>query len=308
MSWRATIADPVFRAYAAIVFGLLAVSGVILLVLSRGLKKDVAKVWTIWRSWVVMIPVAFLVVALGREAIIVGVTLLGIVGFKEFARATGLYGDWWMTGAVYLLIAAAGVTVGWPGGVKYFEAMPVYAVVAVFVAPILRNRVEGQLQAVALSVLGFLLLGWLFLHLALLTNVVRPYGYIAFVLFAVEVCDVAAYTSGKLAGRIPLRSAVSPRKTVAGSLGHFAVAMALPWVLGFSLPALGAWQKVLAGVIVGIGGQVGDLAISLIKRDLGIKDMGATIPGHGGVLDRIDSLIFVAPLFSRLVISVEPLR
>src|SRR5205823_9525940 len=95
----------------------------------------------------------------------------------------------------------------------------------------------------------------------------------------------------------PLRSNISPKKTWEGALGALAVAMTLPWALRFSFPQFGALQLVLAGLIVGVGGQLGDLTISVIKRDIGIKDMGAGIPGHGGILDRVDSLIYVAPLF-----------
>ena len=73
--------------------------------------------------------------------------------------------------------------------------------------------------------------------------------------------------------------------------------MALPWIFRFSLTGFGTRELVLAGLIVGIGSQLGDLSISVIKRDIGIKDMGTLIEGHGGVLDRIDSLIYVAPLF-----------
>jgi len=105
-----------------------------------------------------------------------------------------------------------------------------------------------------------------------------------------------------------LRSEISPNKTWEGALGAFAVAMILPWLLRFSFPFFGTRELILTGLIVGIGGQLGDLSISVIKREIGTKDMAATIPGHGGILDRIDSLIYVAPLFMHMAGYYYPLR
>ena len=114
---------------------------------------------------------------------------------------------------------------------------------------------------------------------------------------AVACNDVAAFVSGKLFGGRKLRVEVSPNKTWGGAFGALGISMILPWLLWFSFPHFGPLQLVLTGLIIGIGGQLGDLVISVIKRDLGVKDMGVLIPGHGGVLDRIDSLIFTGPLF-----------
>ena len=165
------------------------------------------------------------------------------------------------------------------------------------VIPVLRNRVaagyDSELWRMSLGMVAFVLLGWMFGHLAFLANGPNAYGYLCFVIFATEVNDVAAFTFGKMFGRHPLRSEISPRKTWEGALGGLAVALALPWLLRFSFPFFGTWQLILAGLIVGVGGPLGDLSLSVIKRDLGAKDWGASIPGHGGVLDRIDSLIFV---------------
>ena len=94
-----------------------------------------------------------------------------------------------------------------------------------------------------------------------------------------ELNDVAAFTCGKLFGRHPLRSNISPKKTWEGSLGALAVSLALPWLMRFSFPHFSAAELVLTGLIVGIAGQLGDLSISVIKRDLGIKDMGAVLGG-----------------------------
>jgi phosphatidate cytidylyltransferase len=179
--------------------------------------------------------------------------------------------------------------------------LPVFVISVILAIPILRNQIQGQLQALALAIVGYIYLGWMFGFLAFLANSEHPNSYLMYLLFAVELNDVAAFTCGKLLGRHPLRSNISPKKTWEGSLGALAVSLALPWALWPTFPHFTVRDLILTGLTVGIGGQFGDLAISVIKRDLGIKDMGATIPGHGGILDRIDSLIYVAPLFFHMV-------
>jgi len=308
MSPQAALESPVFRFYLAVAAGLLVVAGAALALLKWGLHKDVDHAWRAYRGWLLMVPLGLGCIFLGRAVAITLFTVVAAFGFKEFARATGLYQDWFMTGAVYLGIIATGIVSlvknpneDHPGWYGLFMALPVYVIALILLIPILRNRSQGQLQMIALAMVGFVYFGWMFGHLIFLSNSVHAYSYVLYVLFAVELNDVAAYTFGKLFGRHQLRSNISPKKTWEGSLGAFLVSMALPWALRFTFPHFGVSECLLAGLIVGIGGQLGDLAISVIKRDLGIKDMGATIPGHGGILDRIDSIIYVAPLFFHMV-------
>lgn len=308
MTPRAALESEVFRFYTAVALAILVVAGILLCVLKWARRRDVSHAWRSYRGWLVMVPLLLLCVFLGRVATITALTILAIFSFKEYARATGLYADWVMTGAAYLGIAFVGIVClvpdpsdGKPGWYGLFMAAPVFVIAGILMIPIARNRAEGQLQALALAILGFLYLGWMFGHLSFLANSRYAYSYLLYLFLAVELNDVAAYTFGKLFGRHKMRSNISPNKTWEGALGALGVSLVLPWLLRFTFPHLGALECLLAGLIVGIGGQLGDLTISVIKRDVGVKDMGALIPGHGGILDRVDSLIYVAPLFFHMV-------
>jgi len=307
MSIGTALQSQIFLAYAIIVSSVLVLAGIALAVL-RATGKDVAGAALTYRGWLIMVPIVLGTIFLGRTATILGIGILAAIGFKEFARATGLYRDWWLMGLVYAGIAALAAAslatdprLDRPGWYGLFMAMPVYVIAAIMLLPILRNRAKGQLQQVALALLGFIYFGWMLSHLGFLANTPNAYGYLLYLIFAVEINDVAAFTFGKIFGRHKLRENISPKKTVEGSLGAVAVSLAVPWLLAFSLDGFEPSQLVLAGLIVGIGGQLGDLVISYIKRDIGIKDMGALISGHGGILDRIDSMIFVAPIFFHMV-------
>ena len=123
-------------------------------------------------------------------------------------------------------------------------------------------------------------------------------GWTVISLFAsVWVCDSAAYFAGRAWGRHKLFERVSPHKTWEGACaGFFFAVLAFVIARGLVLPFLPVSGAVICGILVGLFGQMGDLAESLLKRDAGVKDSSSLIPGHGGVMDRFDSLMFVSPL------------
>ena len=204
MSFTAAINDEIVRTYVVLILAVLGVAGVLLCIVALAFKRDLGGVWRTYRGWLIMAPLVLVVVVAGREATIVGVAVLALLGFKEYARATGLYRDWWMTGTVYLgIVAVTAVSLvqdprlevpGWYG---LFMTMPVYAVGLILVIPVIRNRTKGQIQSTALAVLGFIYLGWMLSHVGFLANSRYAYGYLLFLMVAVACNDVAAFVSGR---------------------------------------------------------------------------------------------------------------
>ncbi len=126
-------------------------------------------------------------------------------------------------------------------------------------------------------------------------------GLLLLLLVLTQSNDVAQFLWGKSLGRRKIAPLVSPGKTWAGFLGGLATTMVLAAIIGPRLTMLDLPRSLVAGAIIAVSGLFGDLNISALKRDLGVKDAGSTLPGHGGVLDRIDSLIFTAPVFFHFV-------
>ncbi|MGM0443892.1 MAG: phosphatidate cytidylyltransferase [Fibrobacterota bacterium] len=121
-------------------------------------------------------------------------------------------------------------------------------------------------------------------------------------LSAIFMCDSAAFFAGNFFGKHPL-SSISPKKTIEGSIGGFAasIAVMIGGALLFGSPRLPLWLAAVLGAAIGIAGQVGDLTASLIKRYFNVKDSSNLIPGHGGIIDRFDSLLFATPVIHLIV-------
>jgi phosphatidate cytidylyltransferase len=123
-------------------------------------------------------------------------------------------------------------------------------------------------------------------------------------LATVVVSDSAQYYTGRAFGRRPLAPSISPKKTIEGALGGIIVgALFMAYAVQFVFPATPAVTRLLLGVVVVLFGIVGDLFESRLKRLAGLKDSSSLIPGHGGVLDRIDAMLFAIPVFYLMVVQ-----
>ena len=250
------------------------------------------------RSWAIMAPVIIGPILLGAAWVIGALLVLTILCYREFARATGLFRE-----RLVSVMVAAGILAlafatfdNWYG---LFTTVPPLTVGLIAATSILKDQPSGYLQRVALGAFAFLVIGSGLLHLAYFANDAQYRPILAWILVTIQMNDVFAFVSGKTFGRRKLAPNTSPNKTIGGALGALVLTTTLVAILGHFVfrgsPLDRPVHLVVLGLIVSVGGQLGDLMLSSVKRDVGIKDMAATIPGPGGCLDRANSLLLAAP-------------
>jgi phosphatidate cytidylyltransferase len=168
--------------------------------------------------------------------------------------------------------------------------------VAVVLTASLRSRGTLSIEPVATTLLAVLYVGWFLGHAVLLYRLTNGGAVVLLLVGTTWLGESAAYAVGSSMGRHPLAPVISPRKTVEGAVAQVIASALGALVLGaWLLPEWGVPATLGAGAVLGLVGQVGDLAESVIKRSVGAKDSGTLIPGHGGLLDRVDGLLLNAP-------------
>ena len=161
---------------------------------------------------------------------------------------------------------------------------------------LLRPQKEGAFTGWAWTIAGILYVGWLLSYLVALRGLDAGRNWVFFALFTTFASDTTAFFAGRALGKHHLAPSISPGKTWEGAIaGVFgAIIVSLLFTLRTPLQASFDywWQAILLGLVVSIFGQLGDLVESLFKRNMGVKESGKSIPGHGGFLDRMDSVVF----------------
>lgn len=251
------------------------------------------------RSWYLLSAAMVIPILLGAAWVNAFFLLLSLFCFREYARATGLKDSPAVVAAVNfaILVTYFSVLDNWMG---LFTASSALGIVLISVVALISDAPKGYIQRVALAIVGFGLVGVSLGHLAFFANDVLFRPILLWILLCTELNDVFAYLTGKTFGKRKLLPNTSPNKTWGGAIGAVAITSTLCAVVGYFVfheTALGQMHHlVMLGLLISVLGQCGDLVISSIKRDLGVKDMSSVIPGHGGLLDRFDSLLLVAPV------------
>jgi phosphatidate cytidylyltransferase len=299
--FRHAFNDPVTVVLTLAVAALLLSAPLLILITTRAAKSTAEKrkeLWDRYRSWIWLVLLILIPILAGAFWTILAAAVLSFLCYREYARITGLFRE-----RTISLIVVIGIFLltfaeldNW---YRLYVALFPLTVALIAIGGLIPDQPKGYIQRVGLGVLGFALFGS---ALGNLGNMANDWNYrpiLLLIIFAVELNDIFAYICGHLFGQRRFVPNTNPNKTVGGALGAialtaplFAVGAHFVWfgtVLDTPVRLLGL------GIIVSIVGQFGDLMLSSIKRDLGLKDTAKLIPGHGGILDRFDSLILVAP-------------
>ena len=260
------------------------------------------------RAWWAMVALLGLAFAFGKGGVIVLFALASLAALREFITLTPTRRGDHMALAVAFFVALPLqyylVWIDWYG--LYSVFIPVYVFLLLATLAALRQDTKHFMARVAETQWGLMITVFSLSHVPALLGLTLP-GYedrnlllIAFLVLVVQSSDVLQYVWGKLLGRRPIAPELSPSKTVEGFLGGVASATVLGALLWWITPFL-PWQAGAIALIINLMGFFGGLVMSAIKRDRGVKDWGWMIEGHGGVLDRLDSVTFAAPVFFHTV-------
>lgn len=260
------------------------------------------------KSWWVMATVFIGATIFNTNISYVAIAFLSFIAFREMYSLLGFRESdrraiFWAFISIPIQYYLA--YIGWYGAFIIF--IPVVMFLFLPLRLVLKGDTSGIIKSMSMLQWTLMLTVFGLSHMAYLLSLPQIEGFSAggrglllFLVFLTEINDVMQFTWGKLLGKHKIIPKVSPNKTWEGFLGGVLSTTAIGYFLAFLTP-LDTIQVLFVSFAIGLTGFIGDIVMSSVKRDIGVKDMGSSIPGHGGVLDRIDSLAYTAPAFFHIV-------
>jgi len=296
---------------ALLVLGVLVIASAAVAALQRARPKtDFAELSARVRAWWIMAAVFFAAIAVSNRISLIFFGLMSFWAMKEYvtllktrpADHHALVFTFLAIPIQYLWIA---LNPPWYG--MFIIFIPVYMMLALPVRMVLSKETRGFVESASQIQWGMMIFVFGLSHMAYLLTFptmgessANGRTLVLFLVFVVEMSDVLQYIWGKTIGRHKIIPTISPNKTWEGFIGGIASAMLLSLAIRFLTP-FSIGETLLVSLFITVAGFCGGAVMSAVKRDFGVKEFGSVIPGHGGMLDRVDSLCYAAPIFFHYV-------
>jgi len=300
-----SVAPGIWIAYAAVLCILVAGSGATRVLGSRFPERDYTELRLRVRTWWLIVPPVAAALVAGTTPSIILIAAMSALALREYLALVAPRGDQRrVLRLVYLAIPVQYWFAYRSSYVAFAATVPLFGLVLLPVALLVIRDASAAVRVALSANFGLLLTVFSLSHIALLLElpdemnaVGGPIGWVVFLLFTTQLNDVAQYVFGKCFGRHAIAPRASPKKTVEGFAGGLATSAVIAGWIGPLLTPMPTDIAVVAGAALAVAGFGGDLTVSALKRSFGVKDTGSLLPGHGGILDRVDSLIITSPLF-----------
>lgn len=288
-------ADGMYQEISAIVMGSLILLSVIIYPLQTK-SSHLRAAWASLKSWIFVAP--FMLVAFGLPSPwpLILLVLVAVFSSKIFFQMVGIYHRSWFVGLTYLFLVGLGLLLHFEIE-GYYDLSPMIFFASIALIPLMRNSVTHMIQYMALTLMCFIFFGWSLMHWGRLLLLDNGVFIVLYLYILTEVSDSLSLAGSRLFGRFKIFNKISPRFSVEGLFFSLVLTVLLAWGLRHLLPHQAEQFWVAAGVVAAVFGRFGDLILTVIRRDLGIKETGVFIIGRGDLLSRTDKLIVVGPMY-----------
>ena len=297
-----TWSSPIYRQTALIVLSAIFLGG-FLVYFVRNKNHYFMTSWASIKSWLIMAPIFFIFFRLTQPWPLIFITVLAIFGTKIFFQLMGMYHRSYFVTMAYLGIVCLSLAI-------YFDRHDVFNLIPMIffglfcMIPLARNNYKQMIQYISISNLAFVLLGWALMHLGWIMRLEKGLYQVMYLIILTEFCDNTNLSISKYIGRWHVFNRIDNKRTMESTIVSALLTVLLAFVMRYLLPDQSEVYWLVSGVIASLGGIFGDIVMTVIRRDAGIRVVGAFVWGRGDFLHRMDRLIFVAPIYYFVIVYI----
>ncbi len=287
--------SPIYRQTALIILSIIFLSGFIVFFF-RKKNYYFSTSWASIKSWLIAAPILFFFLGQPDPWPLIFLTALAIYGAKIFFQIMGMFHRSYFVLSCYAGIIGLGVC-AWFNRIDIYNIMPMAVLGLACLVPLIRNNYKRMIQYMSLTLLAFIFLGWSFMHLGLILKFENGIYQVMYLIILTEFCDNTNLAFGRYIGGWRLFPGINPLRTVGSTAVSILLTLFLAGAMRFLLPDGSEKYWLASGFVAALGGVIGDLVMTAVRRDAGVKIVGPFILGRGDILHRMDRLIFVAPIY-----------